>query len=54
MVYFQETIYNELEFVLSYDVASGSEKKQHAIKLINHKWFTDFLTLCNDVHYNVA
>ena len=28
--------------------------KCHAIKSINKEWFTDFVTLCNDIHFNVA
>ena len=26
----------------------------HAIKLINHYWYTDLVTLLNDAHYKVA
>ena len=28
--------------------------ERHALNSINHKWFTDFVTLCNDGPNNVA
>ena len=38
----------------SHDLAYARDIMQYAIKSINHQWLADFVTLSNDVYYNIA